>query len=61
MSKYISELMSPQLMGVIYAFVGFIVALYVLSVVYVFIDARRRGASPYVCLLYTSPSPRDRG
>lgn len=48
MSKYISELMSPQLMGVIYAFVGFIVALYVLSVVYVFIDARRRGASPYV-------------
>ena len=48
MSKYISELMSPQLMGVIYAFVGFIVALYVLSVVYVFIDARRRGASAYV-------------
>lgn len=45
MSKYISELMSPQLMGVIYAFVGFIIALYVLSVVYVFIDARRRGAS----------------
>ena len=44
MSKYISELMSPQLMGVIYAFVGFIIALYVLSVVYVFIDARRRGA-----------------
>ena len=32
MSKYISELMSPQLMGVVYAFVGFIVALYVLSV-----------------------------
>ena len=48
MSKYISELMSPQLMGVIYAFVGFIIALYVLSVVYVFIDARRRGASAYV-------------
>ena len=48
MSKYISELMSPQLMGVVYAFVGFIVALYVLSVVYVFIDARRRGASAYV-------------
>ena len=45
MSKYISELMSPQLMGVVYAFVGFIIALYVLSVVYVFIDARRRGAS----------------
>ena len=64
MSKYISELMSPQLMGVVYAFVGFIIALYVLSVVYVFIDARRRGASAYVawgiiCLLYTSPSPRD--
>lgn len=35
MSKYISELMSPQLMGVVYAFVGFIIALYVLSVVYV--------------------------
>ena len=34
MSKYISELMSPQLMGVVYAFVGFIIALYVLSVVY---------------------------
>ena len=48
MSKYISELMSPQLMGVVYAFVGFIVALYVLSVVYVFIDARRRGGSAYV-------------
>ena len=29
MSKYISELMSPQLMGVVYAFVGFIIALYV--------------------------------
>ena len=43
MSKYISELMSPQLIGVVYAFVGFIIALYVLSVVYVFIDARRRG------------------
>ena len=27
MSKYISELMSPQLMGVVYAFVGFIIAL----------------------------------
>lgn len=40
--------MSPQLMGVVYAFVGFIIALYVLSVVYVFIDARRRGASAYV-------------
>ena len=48
MSKYISELMSPQLMGVVYAFIGFIIALYVLSVVYVFIDARRRGASAYV-------------
>lgn len=55
MSKYISELMSPQLMGVVYAFVGFIIALYVLSVVYVFIDARRRGASAYVA---SSPSSR---
>ena len=54
MSKYISELMSPQLMGVIYAFVGFIIALYVLSVVYVFIDARRRGASAYVAMRPTN-------
>ncbi len=48
MSKYISELMSPQLMAVIYAFVGFIVALYVLSVVYVVNDARRRGVQNIV-------------
>lgn len=46
MSKYINELMSPQLMGVIYAFVGFIIALYVLSVVYVFIDARAAAPAP---------------
>ena len=66
MSKHISELMSPQLMGVVYAFVGFIIALYVLSVVYVIIDARRRGASAYVAWgiiapsrlgLYCSPGP----
>lgn len=47
MSKYIQELMSPQLMGAIYLFVGFIVALYVLAVVYVFIDAKRRGVNTY--------------
>ncbi len=43
MSKYISELMSPQVMAAIYGFIAFIVALYVLSVVYVCVDARRRG------------------
>ncbi len=58
MSKYISELMSPQLMGVVYAFVGFIIALYVLSVVYVFIDARRRGASAPTWHGASSPSSR---
>lgn len=47
MSKYISELMSPQLMAVVYGFVGFIVMLYVLAVVYVVIDARRRGVGSY--------------
>ena len=44
MSKYLSELLSPQLMAVLYLFIAFIVALYVLAVAYVFIDARRRGA-----------------
>lgn len=48
MSEYISELLSPQLMMAIYAFIAFIVALYVLSVVYVFIDAKRRGIQQYV-------------
>lgn len=43
MSEYISELISPQFMAVVYAFVAFIVGLYILSVLYVFIDARRRG------------------
>ena len=42
MSKYIEELMSPQLMIAVYGFIAFIVALYLLSVVYVFIDAKRR-------------------
>ena len=42
--QYIQELMSPQVMFVIYLFIAFIIALYVLSVVYVFIDARRRGS-----------------
>ena len=44
MMQYIQELMSPQVMFVIYLFIAFIIALYVLSVVYVFIDARRRGS-----------------
>ena len=47
MSKYIQELMSPQLMMAVYLFIGFIVALYVLSVVYVFIDAKRRGVKAF--------------
>lgn len=47
MSKYIQELMSPQLMMVFYLFIGFVVALYLLSVIYVFIDAKRRGAEPF--------------
>lgn len=47
MSKYIQELMSPQLMMAVYLFIGFIVALYVLSVVYVFIDAKRRGVKSF--------------
>ena len=48
MSKYINELMSPQLMAVVYLFVGFIVALWALSVAYVFIDAKRRGSQAWV-------------
>ena len=47
MSKYIQRLMSPQLMMAIYLFVGFIAALYILSVVYVFIDAKRRGVNAF--------------
>ena len=34
-------------MGVLYAFVGFLVALYVLAVAYVCIDARRRGVQAF--------------
>ena len=44
MMEYIQQLMTPQVMTVIYLFIAFIVALYVLSVVYVFVDARRRGS-----------------
>ncbi|QWT18214.1 zinc ribbon domain-containing protein [Collinsella sp. zg1085] len=47
MSKYLSELMSPQLMAVVYLFIAFLVALYALSVAYVVIDARRRGAQAW--------------
>ena len=47
MSKYIEELMSPQLMIAVYGFIAFIVALYLLSVVYVFIDAKRRGIQAF--------------
>ena len=42
LDSILQEIMSPQLQMAIYLFVGFIVALYALSVVYVFIDARRR-------------------
>jgi RNA polymerase subunit RPABC4/transcription elongation factor Spt4 len=47
MSKYIEELMSPQLMIAIYGFIAFVVALYLLSVVYVVIDAKRRGVQVF--------------
>lgn len=47
MSKYIEELMSPQLMIAVYGFIAFIVALYLLSVVYVLIDAKRRGVQAF--------------
>lgn len=47
MSKYIEELMSPQLMIAIYGFIAFVVALYLLSVVYVVIDAKRRGVQAF--------------
>lgn len=44
MSHYIQELMSPQLMAVIYVFISFVVTLYLLSIAYAFIDAKRRDA-----------------
>ena len=47
MSKYIEEFMSPQLMFAMYGFIAFVVALYLLSVVYVFIDAKRRGVQAF--------------
>lgn len=47
MSKYIEELMSPQLMFAMYGFIAFVVALCLLSVVYVFIDAKRRGVQAF--------------
>ena len=47
MSKYIEELMSPQLMFAMYGFIAFVVALYLLSVVYVFIGAKRRGVQAF--------------
>lgn len=47
MSKYIEELMSPQLMFAMYGFIAFVVALYLLSVVYAFIDAKRRGVQAF--------------
>ncbi len=43
MSQYIQEIMSPQLMAVVYAFIACVVALYALSIAYVVIDSRRRG------------------
>ncbi|AEB06927.1 hypothetical protein Corgl_0814 [Coriobacterium glomerans PW2] len=47
MQQYAKELMSPQIMAVIYLFIGFIIAIYLLSIVYVVIDARRRGVEMY--------------
>ena len=47
MAKYIQEIMSPQLMMVVYLFIGFIVALYLLSIAYVCIDAKRRGVQSF--------------
>ena len=47
MSSLLSELLTPELMMAIYLFIAFIVALYVLSVVYVFVDARRRGIQAF--------------
>ena len=47
MSKYIEEFMSPQLMFAMYGFIAFVVALYLLSVVYVFIDAKCRGVQAF--------------
>lgn len=47
MSELIQELASPQLMMALYLFIGFIIALYALSVAYVFIDARRRGVAAF--------------
>ena len=40
-----------------------IIAVFVLAVVstWIFISSSRRHAQPLLCLLYTSPSPRDRG
>lgn len=43
----LSELLTPELMMAIYLFVAFIAALYVLSVIYVFVDARRRGIQAF--------------
>ncbi len=47
MNELLQELLSPQVMLVIYLFIAYIVALYVLSVVYVFLDARRRGSERF--------------
>ena len=58
MSKYIEELMSPQLMFAMYGFIAFVVALYLLSVVYVFIDAKRRGVQAFWAWA-CSPSSRS--
>ena len=44
MSSILQEIMTPQVMAVIYAFIGFVVVLYALSVIYVFVDANRRGS-----------------
>lgn len=48
MLSYLQEMLSPELMTVAYVFLGFLVALYLLSVIYVFVDAYRRGSKIFV-------------
>ena len=57
MSEMLAEIMSPQLKAVMFAFIGFVVLVYLLCVAYVMIDARRRDAQPYAlwCVLAFIP------
>lgn len=47
MSEIFAEIMSPQLKAVMFTFIGFIIAVYLLCVIYVILDARRREAEPF--------------